>query len=136
MRPVEVWRKAWREGIAPQLSVRALVALRRGLAEDDEHLIQGATTAPPPLVCMRDSPTEAACGIGYGGWQGEGLATVAEVEEYFAQICARTDEHFGEPQAARWFLNWFDGTPRAEVRRCLLAEVERTLASRQVGWCE
>jgi len=37
----------------------------------------------------------------------------------------------GEPAACRWFLNWFDDTPRAEVRGLLLSEVNRTLAQRR-----
>ena len=39
----------------------------------------------------------------------------------------------GEPAACRWFLNWFDETPRDEMRRLLLAEVNRNLAERQTG---
>ncbi len=35
-----------------------------------------------------------------------------------------------EPAACRWFLNWYDETPRHEMRRCLLAEVNRVLARR------
>ena len=35
-----------------------------------------------------------------------------------------------EPAACRWFLNWYDDTPRDEVRRELLAEVELALAER------
>jgi hypothetical protein len=69
--------------------------------------------------------------VGYCGWQGDGLETVAEVEEFFARICFETDQALGEPAACRWFLNWFDETPRAEVRAQLLAEVNRTLGERR-----
>ena len=33
-------------------------------------------------------------------------------------------ERLGEPAACRWFLNWFDDTPRDQMRRELLAEVK------------
>ncbi len=127
---MESWRKVWREGLAPHLSTAALMALQRGLQADDSRLIQGATTSPPPLECVRDWPVEAACVLGYCGWQGEGLQTVAEVEEFFARACFEADQALGEPAACRWFLNWFDDTPRDEVRRQLLPEINRTLAHR------
>ncbi|HXG12948.1 MAG TPA: hypothetical protein VNK04_24535, partial [Gemmataceae bacterium] len=85
---------------------------------------------PPPLPCVQDWPVEAACAVTYCGWHGEGLKTVAEAEEFFARICFEVDQKMGEPAACRWFLNWFDDTPRDEMRRLLLAEVNRTLAQR------
>jgi hypothetical protein len=128
---MESWRKVWREGLAPVLSTTGLDALRKALQSDDTRLLQGATTTPPPLQCVQDWPVEAACGLGYCGWQGEGLETVAEVEEYFARVCFEVDQRLGEPAACRWFLNWFDETPRDEMRGLLLAEVHRTLAQRR-----
>jgi hypothetical protein len=59
------------------------------------------------------------------------LDTVAEVEEFFARACFETDQRLGEPAACRWFLNWYDETPREEMRRQLLAEVNRSLAHLQ-----
>lgn len=130
---MESWRKVWREGFAPQLSIPALEALRRGLMNDDQRLLQGATTTPPPLQYAQEWPVEAACALGYCGWRGEGLETVAEVEEFFARACFEADHLLGEPAACRWFLNWFDDTPRAEMRQLFLAEVNRTLAHRLAG---
>ena len=127
---MESWRKVWREGLAPQISTAGLDALRRALLDDDPRLLQGATTSPPPLQCVEDWPVEGACGLGYCGWQGDGLETVAEVEEFFARACFEADQRLGEPAGVRWFLNWFDETPREEMRRQLLAEVNRTLAHR------
>ncbi len=127
---MESWRKTWRDGLAPQISTSALTALRDAMANDDARLLQGATTTPPPLQCVQDWPVEAACALGYCGWQGEGLESVAEVEEYFAQRCYECDQRLGEPAACRWFLNWFDETPREEMRVALLAEVRETLAAR------
>jgi hypothetical protein len=127
---METWRKVWREGVAPQLSTAGLEALRQGLLSDDSRLLQGATTTPPPLQCVQDWPVEAACALGYCGWQGDGLETVGEVEEFFAKVCFEADQLLGEAAACRWFLNWFDDTPRPEMRRLLLAEVNRSLAHR------
>jgi hypothetical protein len=109
------------------LSRNALEALRDALRDDDPRLIQGATTTPPPLQCVQDWPVEAACVIGYAGWQGEGLETVAEVEEFFARTSYQIDLACGEPAGCRFFLNWHDETPREEMRRELLPEVERSL---------
>jgi len=128
---MEAWRKVWREGLVPQLSTRALEALRRALTSDDPRLLQGATTSPPPLQCVQDWAVEAACALGYCGWQGEGLRTVAEVESYFAKLCFAADQKLGESAMVRWFLNWFDDTPRAEMRRQLLLEVDNELDRRQ-----
>jgi hypothetical protein len=127
---MEAWKRVFREGIAPQLSVVGLQALARGLIQDDERLVQGATTTPPPLQCMRECAVEGACGISYCAWQGDGLKTVGELEEFFGRICYKTDQHFGDPVACRWFLNWFDDTPREEMRRLLLPEVRAILATR------
>jgi hypothetical protein len=127
---IEIWRKVWREGVVPQLSTASLQALRQGLAEDDPQLMQGATTTPPPLQCVQDWPVEAACVLAYCGWQGEALETVGQVEEFFARACFQTDQLMGEPAACRWFLNWYDDTPRAEMRRFLLEEVDLALAQR------
>ena len=128
---MESWRKVWRDGLAPLISTAGLEALRAALSNDDARLLQGATTTPPPLQCVQDWPVEAACALGYCGWQGEGLESVAEVEEYFARLCFEVDQRLGEPAACRWFLNWFDETPRDEMRALLLPEVNRTLAQRR-----
>lgn len=98
-------------------------------------MTQGSTTTPPPLACVQDWPCEGACLVGYAGWQGEGLERVGEVEHYFAKACFDADRLLGEPAACRWLLNYFDDAPRDEMRREMLAEVERALAERdcQVG---
>ena len=127
---MDSWRKVWREGLVPQISTAGLEALRAALHSDDPQLLQGATTSPPPLQCVQDWPVDGACALGYCGWRGDGLETVAEVEEFFARMCFEIDQRMGEPAACRWFLNWFDDTPRPEMRQHLLAEVQRELARR------
>jgi len=130
---MESWRKVWQEGVVPLLSTAGLEALRQALVSNDVRLLQGATTTPPPLQCVQDWPVEAACALGFCGWQGEGLETVAEVEEFFARMCFEVDQRLGEPAACRWFLNWFDETPRDEMRAELIGEVNLALAQRQTG---
>lgn len=129
----ESWRIVWRDGFVPALSTAALAALRDGLATDDPTLVQGCTTWPPPLMCVQDWPVEAGDALAYMGWKGEGLETVGQAEKFFAQACFQTDQRLGEPAACRWFINWFDDTPRDVMRRELLAEVERALHERAVA---
>lgn len=130
---MEKWRKVWRVGVAPLLSPASLEALREALVNDDPRLIQGATTKPPPLHCVQDWPVEACCAISYCGWQGDHLTTVGEVEEFFARMCFEIDKRLGEPAGCRYFLNWFDETPREEVLKQLLSEVNLTIKERQEG---
>jgi hypothetical protein len=124
---MEKWRRVWREGIASLLSNEALLALRAALRDDDPLLLQGATCYPPLLDLLRDRPIESACALGWCGWKGEGLDSVLQVEAFFTRLCDAVDEAFQETGASRYFLNWYDETPRARMRGELLAEVERTL---------
>jgi hypothetical protein len=84
------------------------------------------------MQCVLDWPVEGACVVGYCAWQGDGLDTVGEVEETFARVCFEADQRLGEPAAVRYFLNWYDDTPRDEMRRELLSEVNRALSERYV----
>jgi hypothetical protein len=130
---VESWRIVWRKA-APLISTAGLEALAKALHDDDPRLIQGATTEPPPLHSVRDWPPEAACVFGFCAWQGDGLETVGEVEDFFARLCFQTDEACGNPADCRWFLNAYDEWPREEMIRNLLPEVVRVLAIRR-GEC-
>ncbi len=127
---IESWRKVWRDGAAPLLSTPGLQALRKALVDDDERLLQGVTTQPPPLQCVKDWPVEAACLLGYCGWIGDGLITVAEVEEFFAAMCFEIDKRIGEPGDCRALLNAFDDWPRDTMRKNLLEEVQLALGQR------
>lgn len=127
----EKWELVFRDGFAPHLSTAGLEALAKAIEEDDYRLLQGATTSPPPMQCVQDWEAEAACAIGFCGWQGEGLKTVADVEEFFGKRCFDCDMAIEEPAACRWFLNWADETPRAEMRRRLLPVVQDVLRQRQ-----
>lgn len=109
------------------MNEKHLSALKQALEADDIRLVQGATTTPPPLMCVQSWPVEAADALGYMGWQGSNLETVGQVEEFFAKMCFEADQKLGEPAACRWFLNWYDDTPRDEMRRDLLHEVKVAL---------
>jgi hypothetical protein len=122
------WQHTWREGMVPILELCHLEALERGLITDDKTLIQGGTTMPPPLQACADWPVEAACGISYMGWKGDSLKTVEDVESFFANFCAAIDKQMGEPAACRYFLNWFDETPREDMIALLLSEVRLAIA--------
>lgn len=128
---MESWRHVFREGVVPSLGNDELAALRKALEEDDNALLQGATTSPPPLHYVQDWPVEAACPLAYVGWKGKGLNIVAAVEEAFAQLCFDCDERLTEPEAVRWFLNWWDESPRNAARRQLLKEVNLVLKQRE-----
>jgi hypothetical protein len=128
---MESWRLVWRNGFVPVLSTAALEALRDACYGDDPRLMQGGTTTPPPLMCVQDWPCEAACAMGYCGWQAEDLTTVGEVEEFFARVCFEADSRLGEPAACRWFLDWFDATPRGEMLAELFRECELALLERE-----
>ncbi len=149
---MESWRKVWREGIVPQLTMEGLQSLKEALQRDDPRLVQGATTTPPPLLCVRDWPCEAACLIGwcgaeryggllpyptfsetvaYDGQKAREVATVGQVEEYFARACHECDQAINEPAGVRWLLNWFDETPRDEMIAQLLPEVEWALKTKE-----
>jgi hypothetical protein len=130
---MNLWQNVWRQGLAPQLSTAGLEALERALMSDDARLVQGVTTSPPALESLSDWEVEAACALTYCGWQGERLGTVAEALSFFERVCRLADEALGEPAACRLFLHWFDETPRAEMRRQLVVEVQRALAARRAA---
>lgn len=124
------WKRTFRDGFAPGMSTRALVALRDACRADDPRLIQGATCDPPPLACTQDFECKGGCALGYAGWQGEELDTVGQVEEYFARQCYEADQRLGEPADCRHFLNFFDDTPRGAALRELADEIDIVLAGR------
>ena len=129
--PLAAWQQAWRGGIARQLSLGSLLALRSALESDSHELAQGITTHPPALISNEDHPMCAACVLALAIWRGEGLETVGQVDERFNQICAQAGQYLGDPAGAGYFLNWVDGTPRDEMRAQLLEEVRFSIAERE-----
>lgn len=130
---MEAWQKTWREGFAPQLDMAQLSTLREALVNNDPRLIQGTTTSPPAMMCVQDWPTEAACALGLCAaklFGGLGTAKIRDVEEQFALMCASADVRLNEAAACRYFLNFFDQTPRDRMRGLLLAEIDLELHRR------
>lgn len=123
------WKQVFRRGIVPQLSTAALEALRLALVEDDARLIQGQTTDPPNWMGL---PVERACAICYGLWQGDGHEDTLDLEAGFQRVLFRADCAMQQPECCREFIVWFDDTPRDEMRRELLPEVNAALAARHV----
>ena len=127
---MEKWRRVWRVGLVPHISHSGLLALRTALVQDDPRLVQGRVSIPPPLDAIRACAIEGACALGYCGWRGEGLSSVGRVLDFYCRICELADGEFNEPAACRYFLKWFDDTPRADMRRELLIEVNLALNDR------
>ena len=128
--PLPAWKRVWRLGIVSQLSMQGLEALRRALLTDDKRLIQGATTSPPPLHCVSDWNVEGADAISFALWQGDGYATVGQLEERFAMVCCKASNELGEPAAIKYFLHWWDESPRFKARQQLLIECDLALIGR------
>lgn len=147
---MEMWKVSWRNGYLPGMKTETLKALLEAVQSDDPRLTQGSTSTPPPLMCVQDWPIECGCIIGYagaienGGFESSSVesyvakkkdnpspATVGEVEEFFATACFQADQRLGNPAECRYFLNWFDGTPRSEMRRELQAELILNLKERE-----
>lgn len=126
---MEAWLRVWHVA-AKLMGTPGLAALEVALRTDDARLIQGATCSPPPLQSVLDWPVEAADLFAFAAWQGDGLETVAEVEEYFARMCFNIDHEMGEPAGCRWLLNWYDDVPRSEMLTKLLPEVQLCLRER------
>lgn len=123
---LEKWQVAWRNALAPRLPRRGLEALRKALLCDDQSLLQGRTVRPSQFLGRHNEKAEAACAIGFCGWK-SGLDTVLEVTEFFDDLIESAEPKLG-PSTCRHFLDWFDETPRSEMRRRLLSEVEKYLA--------
>ena len=124
---MESWRKVWREGVAPLLSTVSLAALAKGFGDRRRPASQGATTTPPPLQCVHDWPVECRVCARLLRLAGRRAGIRGGGRGVLCPMCFEIDRCLGEPAGCRWFLNWFDETPRLEMRRLLLAEVNAPL---------
>src|SRR5262249_14284745 len=128
---MESWRKVWRGGFSPLFFTVGGGGLGGGLENHPTPAPHRSGPPPPPPVSLAEwAAGEAACALVFCAWKGEGLETVGEGEQFFASFCFDADSPLGEPAACRYFLNWFDDTPRTQMRQELLAEVELVLAQR------
>lgn len=129
---MESWRRVFRTAILPLINRNTLEQIATALRDDDPRLVQGQTTVPPVVSGLSDWPCQGGCLIGFAGMV-EGLRSVGEINDFFAEMCYRIDERLGEPAGCRWFLNWFDETPRAVVRRELYDEITVALRTEAVA---
>lgn len=127
---LESWRLVLRDGFLPGWSSDVLEKAIVLLEADSPKIVQGSTTTPPPLMCMQDWAVEACDIVAFCSTPDCLEATVGQAEEGFARACFETDSRLGEPAACRWFLRFFDDTPRAEVFRLLIEEFKLELSKR------
>ena len=125
--------KVWREGVAPLLSTEGLEALRQALARTTRGCCRGRRRRRRRCSACRTGRSRRPVPWATAAGRATGWRRSAEVEEFFARMCFEIDQRLGEPAGCRWFLNWFDETPRDEMRRLLLAEVMRALTERRVA---
>jgi len=132
---MESWKVVLHKGFLPQWSDAQLRRLKEKLETDSPQLTQGSTTTPPPLMCVAEWPMEACCPVCWGALPADcdlEKVTVGETEQAFAKACYEADLLMGEPAACRWLLNWIDDTPRPQMLKELLTEIETELALRMV----
>jgi hypothetical protein len=119
----------WRVGFGPKLPVEGMKSLLDALVDDDQRLMQGSTTSPPPLITTQNWPCEAADAIGWCFF-GPG-ATVGEVEEGFARACYDADMAIASPDSCRHIINFWDDTPRHVARAAMIWFVVDSLVERE-----
>jgi hypothetical protein len=139
----ERWRIAWRDCIAPLMSERALKVLAEALETDDQRLVQSGTVVPDGHPMLAEREPTGACAIGLMGWLGYELRTAEKVIDFFERTSERAihnaillaqdrgeDNKQQRTGAAMMgdFLEWFDSSPRDQMRFDLLQEVWRSLA--------
>jgi hypothetical protein len=124
------WQRCLRDGFLPLIETQALVLLRDALEQDDPRIRQGATTSPAPFPVAHGDACLAACPLGFVGMAGEGVTTVGEVEQFFADLCEAADRRLGYRGACAVLLNHIDLTPRDEMRAGMVAEIGRELVFR------
>ena len=120
----------WQEGIQPSISSTALRSLLEALERDDERLLQGASTSPPPLYPCDSWPCEASCPVCWLLWEGSQEMSVKEVCEFLGNIASHCEDALQEVGAIRHFMNWWDENPRELVRAKLSAWIAADLAAR------
>lgn len=130
IQPLQRWQRVFRLGIAPAIPTAALIELRAALAADDPKIIQGAVTSPAPLDSLRSVAVHGSDVIGFAAMVGFGLRTVGEVVAHYHAVCEAADVSLRESHACRWFLVWYDETPRDAMRAALMAEIDAVLVDR------
>ena len=69
----------------------------------------------PPLLIALQEPVRAMCAVCLAATGGKPV-TVGQAEEAFALAVHLAGVRLNDPVAPRHLLNWFDDTPRAQMR--------------------
>lgn len=123
--------QVFKDGFAPVLGPDKLAALRLACVTDDQRLQQGRTCFPWDLAHNEALPCESACPVGFAALS-DG-ATVGDVGTFFAETCFAADQKLGEVAGCRFFLDFVDDTPRAEMLTTLAGWVDDVLAAQAAG---
>lgn len=126
------WQWAW-QALAAQQTDAELTSLAEALERNDSRLLQGATCEPAPMEWYFGDEVERACGVCWGLWQVRKCYRVGELDNAFRATLFAADQLLAEPAATRFFVNWFDETPRSIVFPALALEVRAELARRAEG---
>jgi hypothetical protein len=130
---MQSWQRAFRAGLAPLLTLKGLIVLAAALETDDVRLDQGCTTVPQAGEEWFESfPVQQCCALALAILEGEGLETVTDVHGRFLEICDQASQRLGDPGAVAAFIRWHDDTPRHDMRRLLLIEVEAAIVGRRL----
>jgi hypothetical protein len=125
---MESWRKAWRDGFAPQLTTAGLQSLADALAADSGILCQGRAVE---RLANSKNRVARCCAISYALAADDVLlASARAMETAFAEADLQANGLLGG-HFAYCFYAWFDDGPRAQVFAELLAEVRHNIADRQ-----
>lgn len=124
------WKRCFTHGFAPQWSNEQLQQLLGALETDDTRLIQGRTC--DWRLELGDPRAIGCCGVSFVGLSG-GLSFIDDLQSYFSRTCNAADEALGQKARCRFFLNWFDSTPRSRMRVELAAVIREVLEEREGG---
>jgi hypothetical protein len=124
------WKTVWHTGIAPELTLPGLKALRRALQENSKKLLQGRSYK----TSITRHGIFGTCPICYCDWQGSKdseLHTPKSLDEFFLRVWLRSGIRAGQPEACDIFIDWWDLTEREEAVSALLDEVQKTITERE-----
>lgn len=127
---MEAWRKAWREGVAPQLTIDELRFLHHGICSKDRRLINGVTAIYDTDYRRRDAPCGGACLLGYVEFHRNADATADDVCETFNDVVATANERLGDGDNIQYLIDFWDDDDNAERQKLMAHEVIRSIRER------
>lgn len=131
--PIEPWRRILRQGLLPSLLAIELRELRIGLVNDSPRIQQCAITIltiPGRDLCRPES-IQYACPLGFAIWRGGTRPKEGGVEDRYQTILRRCKHKLKHDWDHVPYLNWELTCSRDELRRELIAEIDRELVLRK-----